>query len=84
MKEVKASDKVNFIKHHIIYRFGVPQRIVHDKGPQFVSQVFYKLCNKFKIESVTSTTYNLAANSLVEVFNKTMIKVLKKLVKKKK
>jgi len=31
---------IKFIKHHVIYRFGVSRRIVHDNGPQFVSQAF--------------------------------------------
>ena len=40
LKEVKTSDVIKFIKHHVIYRFGVPRWIVHDNGAQFVSQVF--------------------------------------------
>ena len=32
LREVKTSDAIKFIKHHVIYRFGVPQWIVHDKG----------------------------------------------------
>ena len=33
LKEVKSSDVIKFVKHHVIYRFGVPRRIVHDNGP---------------------------------------------------
>jgi len=29
---------IKFIKHHMLYRFGVPRQIVHDNGPQFVRQ----------------------------------------------
>ncbi|XP_020249430.1 uncharacterized protein LOC109826820 [Asparagus officinalis] len=32
LKEVKASDVVKFIKHHVVYRFGIPGQIVHDNG----------------------------------------------------
>lgn len=84
LKEVKASNVVKFIKNHVIYRFGIPKWIVHDNEPYFVGQSFYKLCNKFKIRSIASTAYSLAANGQVETFNNTMIKVLKKLVKKNK
>ena len=35
--EVKTYNVVNFIKHHVIHRFGVPRRIIHDNSPQFVS-----------------------------------------------
>jgi len=40
LKEVKTSEVIKFIKHHVIYRFGVPRQIVYDNGPQFVSQAF--------------------------------------------
>ena len=52
LKKVKTSDMIKFIKHHLIYRFGVRQRIVHDNRPQFVSQAFQKFCNKLRIQSV--------------------------------
>ena len=32
LREVKTSDVIKFIKHHVVYRFGVPRRIVHDNG----------------------------------------------------
>jgi len=71
---------VNFIKHHVVHRFGVPRQIIHDNGPQFASQVFYRFCDKYQIQNVTSTTYNPAANRLAEAFNKTNIKLLKKFI----
>ena len=71
---------INFIKHHIIHRFGVPRRIIHDNGPQFASKVFYQFYNKYQIQNVASTTYNTAANGLAEAFNKTIIKLLKKFI----
>jgi len=82
LREVKTSDVIKFVKHHIIYRFGVPRRIVHDNGPQFVSQTFQRFCNKFRIQSVSSTAYYPAANGLAEAFNKTIGKLLKKFVSK--
>ena len=82
LREVKASDLIKFIKHHVIYRFGVSRRIIHDNGPQFVSQTFQRFCNKFRIQSVFSTAYYLAANSLAKAFNKTIPKLLKKFISK--
>ena len=80
LKEVKAVDVIKFIKHHVIHRFGVPRRIVHDNGPQFVSQPFQRFCNKFRIQSVSSTAYYPPANGLAEAFNKTIGKLLRKFV----
>ena len=78
--EIKTSNVVNFIKHHVIYRFGVPRRIIHDNGPQFSSQVFYQFCDRYQIQNVASIAYNPTANGLAEVFNKIIIKLLKKFV----
>jgi len=37
LREIKTSDMIKFVKHHVVYRFGVPRWIIHDNGPQFVS-----------------------------------------------
>jgi len=50
LNEVKTSNVINFIKHHVMHRFGVPRLIIHDNGPQFLSQVFYRFCNKYQIQ----------------------------------
>jgi len=82
LREVKASDVIKFIKHHMVYCFGVPRWIVHNNGPQFVSQAFQRFCNKFRIQSVSSTTYYPVANGLAKAFNKTIEKLLKKFISK--
>ena len=82
LKEVKMSDVVKFIKHHVLYRFGMPRWIIHDNGPQFVSQASQRFCNKCRIQSVSSTTYYPAANSLAEAFIMTTGKLLKKFISK--
>ena len=55
LKEIKTSDMIKFFKHLVIYRFGVPRRIIHNNGSQFVSQAFQRSCNKFRIQSVSLT-----------------------------
>jgi len=82
LKEVNMSDVIKFVKHYILYRFGVPRGIVHNNGSQFVSQAFQRFYNKFRIQSVSSTAYYPAANSLAEAFNMTIKKLLKKFVSK--
>src|SRR5436189_4755094 len=84
LREVKTSDVIQFIKHHVIYRFGVPRQIVHDNGPQFISYSFQRFCTKFRIQSISSTAYYLPANGLAEAFNKTIGKLFKKFVSRTK
>ena len=70
LREVKRSNVIKFIKHHVVYRLCVPRQIVHDNGSQFVSQAFQRFCNKFRIQSVSLTAYYPAANGHAESFNK--------------
>jgi len=79
LKEVKTSDMIKFIKHHVVNRFGMPWWIVHDNEPQFVNQAFQRFCNKFRIQSVPSTVYYPAINRPTKAFNKTIVTLLKKL-----
>jgi hypothetical protein len=37
LKKVTLENMVEFVKEHIIYRFGIPQMITTDQGAQFVS-----------------------------------------------
>ena len=37
MKNVTAKDVVNFVKEHIVYRFGIPQMITTDQGTVFTA-----------------------------------------------
>lgn len=58
-KEVKAHDVLNFIKHHVIYHLDIHKWIINDNESQFLSQAFHQLCDKFCIQNITSTAYNL-------------------------
>ena len=40
LREVKSSDVIKFVKHHVIYRFGMPRRIIHDNGSQLSAKLF--------------------------------------------
>ena len=60
----------------------MPRRIIHDNGPQFISQAFQRIYNKFRIQTVSLMTYYPAANGLAEAFNKTISKLLMKFISK--
>ncbi|CAM8886700.1 unnamed protein product [Rhodiola kirilowii] len=84
LREVKKENVVDFIKKHIIYRHGVPQRIVTDNGKSFFNKLMTSLCEKFKFKQYKSLMYNAPANGLAEAFNKTLCNLLKKVVGKSK
>ncbi|GLU03802.1 hypothetical protein SLE2022_209800 [Rubroshorea leprosula] len=47
----------NFIKVCIIYRFGIPYKIVSDNGTPFVNQHVRRLLDTYKIKHRKSTPY---------------------------
>ncbi|XP_050941581.1 uncharacterized protein LOC103501632 [Cucumis melo] len=84
LREAKKENIVNFVQTHIIYRYGIPHRIVTDNGRQFANTLMDKLCEKFNFKQYKSSMYNATANGLAEAFNKTLCSLLKKAVSKTK
>ncbi|KAL4183355.1 hypothetical protein AMTRI_Chr11g154750 [Amborella trichopoda] len=72
LKQVLGPTVVNFVRHHIIYRFGIPDRIISDNGPQFRSHHIDRLVNQFGFKWRSSTMNHPQVNDLAEAFNKTM------------
>lgn len=84
LREVKKENVVDFIRNHIIYRYGIPRRIITDNGTPFFNKLMTSLCNKFKFTQHKSSMYNAPANGLAEAFNKTLCNLLSKVVTKSK
>jgi transposase InsO family protein len=49
-----------------ISRFGVPDTITSDRGPQFTSNIWNLLCLLLQIKHRPTTTYHPQANGMVE------------------
>ncbi|KAL0389006.1 UNVERIFIED_CONTAM: hypothetical protein Scaly_0257700 [Sesamum calycinum] len=84
LKEVKKENVADFIRTHIIYRYGVPRYIITDNEKPFCNSLIDKLCQKFDFKQRNSSMYYAAANGLAEAFNKTLCNLLKKVVAKSK
>ena len=52
---IKDEDVSNFVWKNIICRFGIPQAIIADNGPQFDSVAFKTFCSELKIKNLYST-----------------------------
>jgi hypothetical protein len=50
LKKVTSENMVEFVKEHIIYRFGIPQTITTDQGAQFVSLEFWEFAESMGIK----------------------------------
>ncbi|KAK4404346.1 hypothetical protein Sango_0803200 [Sesamum angolense] len=80
IKEVKKENVADFIRTHIIYRYGVPRYIITDNGKPFCNSK----CQKFDFKQRNSSMYYAAANGLAEAFNKILCSLVKKVVAKSK
>jgi hypothetical protein len=57
LKKVTSENMVEFVKEHIIYRFGMPQTITTDQGAQFVSLEFREFAGSMGIKLFNSSPY---------------------------
>ena len=73
---------VHKLKSHFA-RHGIPDSIVSDNGPQFVSDEFSNFCRKWDIEHYTCSPYNSHANGKAESAVKTAKRLLRKSMESK-
>ena len=68
---------VRALIRHWISRFGVPDDITSDRGPQFTSYMWSELHRLLGISSANTTAYRPQANGLVERFHRQLKDSLK-------
>jgi transposase InsO family protein len=78
MKSVTSKDVINFIKEHVIHRFGLPQTIMTDGGSVFISEEFKKFAADVGIKLIRSSPYYAQANGQAEASNQSLIKLIKR------
>jgi hypothetical protein len=83
LKKVTTENMVEFVKEHIIYRFGIPQTITTDEGAQFVSFEFREFAESMGIKLFNSSPYYAQANGQAEASNKIMIKLIQNKIDQK-
>jgi hypothetical protein len=64
----------------IVARFGCPNRIVTDNASTFKAEPLIKFCEQFGITLIHSTPYYPQGNGLAESSNKSLIKIIKRLL----
>ena len=81
---IKDKDISKFVWKNIIDRFGIPQAIIVDNGPQFDNVTFRTFCSELKIKNLYSTPRYPQSKGQVEATNKTLLSALKKIMEKAK
>ena len=62
----------------IFARFGIPERVVSDNGPQFAAEEFSRFAHEWEFRHVTTSPHYPRANGLVERSVQTAKHLLKK------
>ncbi|XP_059077950.1 uncharacterized protein LOC131876542 [Cryptomeria japonica] len=70
----------SFLKENILVRFGVPQKIMADNAANFSSAEISLFCYDHGISLTYSSDYYPQGNDQVELSNKNLINIMKKLV----
>jgi hypothetical protein len=77
LRNMTHREVISFVQEHIIYRFGIPQTLITDQGPSFMSHQFREFTESMKIMLSNSSPYYVQANGQVEASNKVLIKIIK-------
>ena len=65
-----------FIKHNLICRYGILERIITDNGINLNNTMITKLCAQFKIQHHNSSPYRPKMNGAVEATNKNIKRII--------
>jgi transposase InsO family protein len=71
---------MEFLEGYVFSRFGCPKKLVTDNAQDFKSNSMIEFRNKYSIKLVHSTPYYPQGNGLAKSSNKTLIRIIKKLL----
>nr|XP_027090324.1 uncharacterized protein LOC113711359 [Coffea arabica] len=81
-KHVTKKVVTNFLRDHIICRFGVPETLITDNAKNLNNDMVDGLCEQFKIRHRNSAIYRPQMNGAVEAANKNLKKIIRKMTEK--
>ena len=68
-KTITAEGTAKLLLENLYKRFGLPDKIISDRGPQFASKAFVKLLKLLGIKSALSTAYHPQTDGTTERLN---------------
>ena len=77
MSTSSTSQKTNDILWSLFARYGLPEQLVSNNGPQFTSSEFEQFAQPNGIRHIKSTPYHPASNGQVKRFVRTMRRSLR-------
>jgi hypothetical protein len=68
-KTTNAKDMAELFITHVYRHHGVPDSIVSDRGPQFISDFWNEFCHILGVKLKLSTAYHAPTNGQTEIIN---------------
>ena len=84
MKDQTTKTVMKVFYEHFIVVFGVPTKLLSDRGANFTSALVEELCAAFGIQKCHTTTYHAKCNGQVECFHQMLFHMIGKLACDKK
>lgn len=72
LKQITAEQIAKVFYNTWISRYGVPEKVTSDRGPQFRSELFRELCALLGIDAIQTTAYNPKANGIIERWHRVL------------
>eukprot|EP00253_Pinus_taeda_P030701 PITA_30701 len=79
-RKVDHNVVMKFLTENIFSRFGCPYKLITDHAAAFRANELVEMCDSMGIKLVYSTSYYPQGNGLAESSNKTLIRIIKKLL----
>ena len=83
-KDQTAKTVAKVFYEHFIVVFGVPAKLLSDRGANFMSALVEELCSAFGFQKCRTTAYHAQCNGQVEHFHQTIFCMIGKLSHNKK
>uniref|UniRef100_A0A2N9IR83 Integrase catalytic domain-containing protein n=1 Tax=Fagus sylvatica TaxID=28930 RepID=A0A2N9IR83_FAGSY len=80
LRKATGAAMANFIREHIITRFGIPHKIISDNGTPFINKNVREVLEHYRIKHRRSTPYYPQGNGQVEAINRMLLRILSKMV----
>ena len=77
LRTTEAYDCAVAFVEHWVYKYGAPNRVVSDNGPQFVAKLFQSVCRLLGMKTTTSAAFHPQTNGQVERYNRSLLAMLR-------
>ena len=71
---------ISFLENNILSRFGCPMKIITNNAQAFKSKKVINFCHRYHINLEHSIAYYPQGNGLVESSNKSIVRIIKKVL----